>query len=39
MRSPVSFGEGLDGRIYVASQAGTIYRLQAAGAGGKGAVP
>ena len=39
LRSPVSFGEGLDGRIYVASQAGTVYRLQAAGAGGKGAVP
>ena len=31
MRSPVSFGEGLDGRIYVASQAGTIYRLRRLG--------
>jgi glucose/arabinose dehydrogenase len=29
VRFPTSFGEGLDGRIYVASQAGPVYRLRA----------
>ena len=38
MRYPTSFGEGLAGEIYIASQAGPVYRLLSKG-GGAGTLP
>jgi glucose/arabinose dehydrogenase len=39
VRYPTSFGEGLAGEIFVASQAGPVYRLQPKGRGGGGGRP